>query len=339
MYKKFIRPLLFLFPPETVHRLTVAALRFAGFVPGGRILLRSVFARRSPQLSTEVFGLHFANPVGMAAGFDKEAGCWRELGALGFGFVETGTITPDPQPGNPPPRVFRLPADRAIINRMGIPGHGMERAAKRLKHRRRGLIVGANIGKNASTPNERAAGDYLRVFQRLYHCADYFVVNVSCPNVVNMTALQNRRQVSEIAAALAAHRNTQAVRRPVLLKISPDLNCGQIDDMIAVAEEYGLDGLVATNTTTSREGVASDHSKAGRGGLSGAPLTVRALETVLYIRSRTDLPVVGSGGIMAPRDALVMLEAGAALVQIYTGLIYEGPSFPGKICKYLCALK
>jgi dihydroorotate dehydrogenase len=336
MYKKIVRPILFMLPPESVHRLTDAALRLTGAIPGGRAVMRRLVARRSGSLETELFGLRFANPVGMAAGFDKDARCFRELGALGFSFVETGTITPLPQPGNPRPRIFRLPKDKAIINRMGINNMGMEQAARRLSMRRRGEpVVGANIGKNSTTPNSEAAADYLRVFERLYDMADYFVVNISCPNVTDMTALQNRRSVGEIAAALAAFRAERPVKRPVLLKISPDLDRPQIDDMIAVAERYGLDGFVATNTTASREGLTADTSRVGRGGLSGAPLTVRALETVRYLRSRTALPITGSGGVMTPEDARNMLDAGASLVQVYSGLIYEGPSFPARICRYL----
>ena len=339
MYRTLIRPLLFKIPVETTHNMTVGALRLVGWMPGGRWLLGLFFTRRHTSLEREVFGMKFANPVGLAAGFDKNAECYREIGALGFGFVEIGTVTPKAQPGNPKPRVFRLPKDNGLINRMGLNNDGMDSAAHNLRKKRGSLIVGANLGKNTLTPNENAAADYLKVFRRLYQYADYFVINVSCPNVINMTALQNKDNIREIVTSLLEFRRGQNQYRPILLKISPDLGPGQTDDMIDVVKEYSLDGIVATNTTTSREGLVSDPSvvdKIGRGGLSGAPLTGRALEMVRYIYEKTGgaFPIIGSGGVMTSEDAKNMLDAGATLVQVYTGMIYQGPAVAKKICRH-----
>ena len=340
MYRSIIRPLIFMLSPERAHILIVRLLRLAGLVPGGRSLLRLLFCSHSPQLEREVFGIRFSNPVGLAAGFDKNAECFREFGALGFGFVEIGTVTPKPQPGNPRPRLFRLTKDSALINRMGLNNNGMEAVARNLNKCRSNMIVGVNIGKNSLTPNDSAAADYLKVFRRLYQYADYFVVNVSCPNVADMTALQNSKSISEIVTALLDFRRGQNSYRPILLKISPDLTREQIDEMIKVVIDHSLDGIVATNTSTSREGLrtsAAEVEKIGAGGLSGAPLTARSLETVRYLFDRTHgrLPIIASGGVMTPEDVKNLLDAGADLVQVYTGMIYEGPSFAKRICHYL----
>jgi len=340
MYKRIIRPLLFRLSPERVHNLTVRLLHLVGLIPGGRPLLRLFFSCRSPQLEREVFGIRFSNPVGLAAGFDKNAECFREVGALGFGFVEIGTVTPKPQPGNPRPRSFRLPQDNALINRMGLNNNGMEAVTNNLCKSRRNVIVGVNIGKNSLTPNDSAPADYLKVFRSLYQYADYFVVNVSCPNVQDMTALQNSRHITEIVTGLLDFRRGQNNYRPILLKISPDLTREQVDDMIKVVIDHSLDGIVATNTTVSREGLqtpAAEVDKIGTGGLSGAPLTARALETVRYLVDRTHgrFPIIASGGVMTPRDVKNLLDAGASLVQVFTGMIYEGPAFAKRICRHL----
>jgi len=364
MYKSIVRPLLFRLSTERIHHIIVAALRFAGQIPGGRMALRLLFSYRSPAgagegeervappsgkalsghapLAREVFGVRFDNPVGMAAGFDKNAECFRELGALGFGFVEVGTVTPEPQPGNPRPRLFRLVRDRALINRMGLNNNGAEAAARNLSKPHKGLVVGVNIGKNTTTSNEDAPSDYLKVFSRLYSLADYFVVNVSCPNVTGMTALQNSDNIAAIVGPMLEFCRRHELRRPVLLKISPDLTRAQIDDMVRAVADLGLDGIVAANTTTSREGLqlpAALVEKIGPGGLSGAPLTARALETVRYVcqQAQGRFPVIASGGVMTPADARNMLDAGAALVQIFTGMIYEGPSFMRRICRYIAS--
>ncbi len=339
MYKVF-RPLLFKLQPETIHRLTVRLLRVLHYVPFARSIMRAVFVHRSPELEREVLGLKFPNPVGLAAGFDKDAEVYDMLGALGFGFVEIGTVTPKAQNGNPKPRCFRLPKDRAIINRMGFNNRGVQNAVKSLRRRKPGLIVGGNIGKNTLTPNEQAPSDYLKAFRALYDYVDYFVVNVSCPNVACLTALQSKESTVAILEPLKEFRQGQSDYRPILLKISPDLTDEQVDQMIEVARESKIDGIVATNTTTSREGLGSDPARVmaiGKGGLSGGPLTRRSREMVRYICEKTEgkLPVIGVGGIMSVEDAEAMLEAGASLVQVYSGFIYEGPGFVKRICKRL----
>jgi dihydroorotate dehydrogenase len=301
-----------------------------------------MFTIADPRLEREVLGMKFPNPVGMAAGFDKEAGLFRELGMLGLGFVEVGTVTPLPQPGNPRPRLFRLPKDRALINRMGFNNHGMERAAENLHARTRGPrpIVGINIGKNTLTPAEQAPADYLKLFRRLYELGDYFVVNVSCPNVAGLASMQTKGTLLEIVEPLLEFRRGQNEYKPILVKISPDLTFEQIDGVIEVVTGTLVDGVVATNTTTSREGLQTPERRVeeiGRGGMSGGPLTARALEVVRYVHEKTRgaYPIIATGGVMTVDDALAMLDAGAHLVQVYSGLIYNGPAFAKKICKAL----
>jgi dihydroorotate dehydrogenase len=311
-----------------------------------------MFTVTDPRLEREVLGMRFPNPVGLAAGFDKDAGLYRELPMLGLGFVEVGTVTPLAQPGNPKPRLFRLPKDRALINRMGFNNKGMENAADNLRGRERGgqapvggygspsPIVGINIGKNSLTPAPEAPSDYLRLFRRLYEFGDYFVVNVSCPNVVGLTSMQTESQLLEIVEPMLEFRRGQNEYKPILVKISPDLSFAQIDELISVVTGTLVDGIVATNTTTEREGLHISRKKLdaiGRGGLSGGPLTRRALEVVRYVHEKTQghYPIIATGGVMSVDDALAMLDAGANLVQVYTGLIYNGPSFARKICKAL----
>lgn len=339
MYKLF-RPLLFKLQPETIHHMIVRLLRILHYVPFARCIMRAIFVRRSPVLEREVLGLKFPNPVGLAAGFDKDAEVYDMLGALGFGFVEIGTVTPKAQNGNPKPRCFRLQKDSAIINRMGFNNRGVQNAVKNLRRRKPGLIVGGNIGKNTLTPNEQAPCDYLKAFRALYDYVDYFVVNVSCPNVACLTALQSKASTMAIIEPLKKFRQGQTDYRPILLKISPDLTDEQVDQMIEVVEESKIDGIVATNTTTSREGLKSDPARVtaiGKGGLSGGPLTLRSREMVRHIHEKTEgrLPIIGVGGVMTVEDAEAMLEAGASLVQVYSGFIYEGPGFVKRICKRL----
>ncbi len=339
MYKHIIRPLLFLMSPERIHHLTVRTLCFFRYFPLGRAVIGALYKRNRPELSRKLFGLHFKNPVGMAAGFDKDAECYDMLGELGFGFVEVGTVTPKGQDGNAKPRCFRLKKDKALINRMGFNNHGKQNAVKNLqKYRRRGLIVGGNIGKNTATPNEDAAKDYLASFRALYDYVDYFTVNVSCPNVAKLTALQSREGTATILSGLKEFRKGQSEYRPILLKISPDLSEAQVDDMISVAKEYKIDGIIATNTTTSREGLQAENVEAiGNGGLSGAPIWEKSIAMVRKIHAKTGgkMPIIGVGGIMTTEQAQEMLDAGASLIQVFTGLIYNGPSFPNKICKAL----
>ncbi len=342
MYKKFFRPILFRFNPERVHHWTVGALRLAGRMPLVKGMMRRMFTVTDPRLERDVLGMKFPNPVGMAAGFDKDATVYKELGMLGLGFVEIGTVTPLPQPGNPKPRLFRLPKDKALINRMGFNNKGMENAADNLRGRGRKPIVGVNIGKNTLTPNESAPADYLKLFRGLYEFADYFVVNVSCPNVAGLAKLQTEDYLLSIVEPLLEFRRGQNEYRPILVKISPDLTREEIDGAIKVVTDTLIDGIVATNTTTSREHLHISRKKLdqiGNGGLSGGPLTRRAIEMVRYVHEKTGgcYPIIGTGGMMTPQDALDMLDAGADLVQIYTGLIYNGPSFAKQICRALLA--
>ncbi|MDD3107875.1 MAG: quinone-dependent dihydroorotate dehydrogenase [Alistipes sp.] len=338
MYKRVIRPLLFELSPEVIHRIAVVTLRVVHYIPGARIVLRACFSMRHPSLEREVFGLRFPNPVGLAAGFDKDAEVYKEMHSLGFGFTEIGTVTPKPQPGNPRPRLFRLPEDQALINRMGFNNQGVRNAVHNLRHRSSHHIIGGNLGKNTATPNEMAAADYLQLFRSLYEYVDYFVINVSCPNVAKLTALQDKANLNEILRGLIEFRRGQNQYRPILLKISPDLTTEQVDTMIDVLMESGLDGIVAANTTVRRDGLktpASEVEAIGNGGLSGSPLTQRSLEMVRYIYQKTEgrFPIIGVGGIMTEEDALAMLKAGASLIQVYTGFIYNGPKFVKRICK------
>ncbi len=343
MYKRILRPLLFLLPPETVHDLIVSMVRTGHRIPGVKRLLRSAFSFRHPRLGKEVLGLWFENPVGLAAGFDKNASFFKAFRMFGFGFIEVGTVTPEPQPGNPRPRSFRLPRDKALINRMGFNNLGVEAAVKRLKSRSEGYIVGGNIGKNTLTPNDRAVDDYARCFDQLYDHVDYFVVNVSCPNISDMAELQDEEKLREILRRLVGIRETKQVRKPVLLKISPDLNWKQIDESLLIIRETGLDGIVATNTTITRDHLETPGERIkqiGRGGLSGSPLRDRSTEVIRYIRRKTGpgFPIIGVGGIMTVQDALDKIDAGADLLQIYTGFIYEGPCFVRRILRRLSAL-
>lgn len=338
MYK-FIRPIIFKISPETMHHLIIFILKVVGHIPCAKWFLNKIFAYKHPSLEREVFGLKFPNPIGLAAGFDKNAEVYKELGALGFGFVEIGTVTPKSQPGNPKPRIFRLPSDSAIINRMGFNNEGISHAVNNLRSKG-DLIVGGNLGKNTLTTNENAAADYLSAFRRMYEYVDYFVINVSCPNVKALGALQQKDSLTTILDGLFDFRKGQNLYRPILLKISPDLSWSEVDDIISILMETPLDGLVATNTTTSREGLETPEAEVGaigNGGLSGKPLTKRSLEMIRYIHQKTDkgYPIIGVGGIMTPQDAKNMLDAGASLVQVYSGFIYEGPSLVKRICKFL----
>ena len=338
MYKRIIRPLLFLLNPETVHHLVVALIRIFFAIPLVKPLVNSIFSVREKKLNREVFGLTFENPVGLAAGFDKNATFYRQFAAFGFSFIEVGTATPVGQPGNDRPRSFRLPRDGALINRMGFNNHGAERIAKRLSKGRTNMIIGGNIGKNTITPNESAVDDYADAFLTLYDHVDYFVVNVSCPNISDLSHLQDRDQLAGIFLRLSSIRAEMLRKKPILVKISPDLNWEQIDDVLELVDEFNMDGIVATNTTIAREGLSTAPEKIekiGRGGLSGLPIRERSTEIIRYIASKTDgkLPIIGVVGILSADDALEKISAGATLVQIYTGFIYEGPGLVKKINK------
>ena len=341
MYKSVVKPLLFNLDAERAHHLVVDNLKRAGRLPGSRALLRGLYDYQHPSLAREVFGLKFPNPVGLAAGFDKNAVLTDELATLGFGFVEIGTVTPRPQPGNPQPRLFRLPQDGALINRMGFNNDGAAAVAARLAGRQnRQLIIGGNIGKNKDTPNERAADDYVAAFEALADVVDYFVVNVSSPNTPGLRELQDKKPLISLLQQVQARNLARPTPRPLLLKIAPDLTDAQLDDILEIARETQLSGLVATNTTIGRAGLSTPTPLVagyGAGGLSGRPLRARATEVIAYLhqKSRGALPIIGAGGIHSAQDALEKLAAGAALVQLYTGFIYEGPGLVKDINRVL----
>ena len=341
MYSSLVKPLLFRLDAERAHHLVFDNLRRAARVPGVPALLRGLYDYRHPGLAREVFGLHFPNPVGLAAGFDKNATLTDELATLGFGFIEIGTVTPRPQPGTPAPRLFRLPADEALINRMGFNNDGAAAVAARLAGRRnRHLIIGGNIGKNKDTPNEHAAADYVACFDALADVVDYFVVNVSSPNTPGLRQLQEKKPLIELLQQVQARNLARPVPRPLLLKIAPDLTNAQLDDILEIARETRLSGLVATNTTIARDGLRTDAAQVaacGAGGLSGRPLRARATEVIRYLHQKSDgaLPIIGAGGIHSAADALEKLAAGASLIQLSTGFIYEGPGLVREINEQL----
>jgi dihydroorotate dehydrogenase len=339
MYK-IIRKILFLKDPEKVHHMVMKWLRFAYSVPAIRIMLKNVYSLKESGLERTLWGLKFSNPVGLAAGFDKDAKYTDALSCLGFGFIEIGTVTPQGQPGNPRPRLFRLPADNALINRMGFNNYGTAYASKNLMLRHENIIIGGNIGKNKKTSNEYAFNDYETCFRELYKSVDYFVVNVSSPNTPGLRELQDKEPLMKILNALQVLNKQLGTGKPILLKIAPDLTNEQLDDIIDIVHQTKIQGLVATNTTIGRSGLSTDHGKIeniGTGGLSGKPLFKRSLEVVRYIHehSKGEIPLIAVGGIFTAADARQMLDAGASLVQVYTGFIYEGPGIAKKICKGL----
>jgi dihydroorotate dehydrogenase len=325
MYKKLIRPLLFRCDPEKVHHFTFSLLRCVNRIPFVSSIIRSWYVVDDKQLEREVFGLKFKNPVGLAAGFDKDAKLYKELSNLGFGFIEIGTLTPKAQEGNPKKRLFRLKEDQAIINRMGFNNGGVFDAVKRLK-KNKNVLIGGNIGKNKDTPNQEAIADYIICFDTLYAVVDYFVVNVSSPNTPNLRALQDKEPLTQLLQSLQDKNQTKPSQKPILLKIAPDLTNEQLLDIIDIVRETKIAGVIATNTTLSREGLVSEN-KAETGGLSGKPLRQRSTEVIRFLSSQSNnaFPIIGVGGIHTPEDALEKLEAGASLVQLYTGFIYEGP--------------
>jgi dihydroorotate dehydrogenase len=326
MYKLLIRPILFWFDPEEVHYFTFALVKFISKIPFVPSLLKSIYEVEDQRLEREVFGLKFKNPVGLAAGFDKDAKLYNELSHFGFGFIEIGTLTPKPQDGNPKKRLFRLKEDRAIINRMGFNNGGVEAAVIRLKQNK-GVLIGGNIGKNKVTPNENATSDYLLCFDALFNYVDYFVVNVSSPNTPNLRELQEKKPLTELLNTLQSHNLLHQKPKPILLKIAPDLTNEQLLDIIDIVNDSKIAGVIATNTTISREGLQSE-SKTETGGLSGKPLTERSTEVIRFLSEKSNkaFPIIGVGGIHSAQDAIEKLEAGASLVQLYTGFIYEGPN-------------
>lgn len=333
MYKSLIRPFLFKFDPEVVHYVTFDFLKFIFKIPGIKPLVKSMYQLNDPRLEREVFGLKFKNPVGLAAGFDKDARLYDELDAFGFGFVEIGTLTPKPQPGNEKKRLFRLKEDEGIINRMGFNNEGVEAAVKRLKSNKE-VLIGGNIGKNKTTPNEDAVSDYMICFEALFDYVDYFVVNVSSPNTPNLRALQEKKPLTELLKTLQNKNGQRPKPKPILLKIAPDLTDSQLLDIIDIVAETGIAGVIATNTTIARGDLRSGN-KDEVGGLSGRPLKNRATEVIRFLSEKSNraFPIIGVGGIHSPEDALEKLDAGASLVQLYTGFIYEGPGLIKNINK------
>ncbi|MGV3696842.1 quinone-dependent dihydroorotate dehydrogenase [Flavobacterium sp.] len=333
MYKLIIRPILFWFDPEEVHYFSFSFIRFVSKIPFVPNILKSIYEVKDNRLEREVFGLKFKNPVGLAAGFDKDAKCYRELSNFGFGFIEIGTLTPKPQDGNPKKRLFRLKPDSAIINRMGFNNGGVAEAVERLK-KNDGVLIGGNIGKNKVTPNEEATSDYLICFNALFDYVDYFVVNVSSPNTPNLRELQEKEPLTRLLQTLQDENYKKAKTKPILLKIAPDLTNEQLIDIIDIVNETKIAGVIATNTTISRDGLQSGN-QSETGGLSGKPLKKRSTEVIRFLSEKSNkaFPIIGVGGIHSADDALEKLEAGASLVQLYTGFIYEGPKLVADINK------
>lgn len=305
-----------------------------------RYFIKKTFCYAHPSLERTLWGIRFPNPVGLAAGFDKDAKYTHGLSCLGFGFVEIGTVTPLPQPGNPSPRLFRLPTDKALINRMGFNNEGSKKAAIRLQHRKDTLIIGGNIGKNKITPNEDAILDYEKAFLDLYDVVDYFVVNVSSPNTPGLRELQDKEPLTRILTHLQSLNQKGNKPKPILLKIAPDLSDEQLKDIVSIVQDTGLDGIVATNTTIGRDGLQTSSERIqeiGAGGLSGKPLKHRATEVIRFIHTHSNgtIPIIAAGGVFTAADAQEKLAAGASLVQVYTGFIYEGPGIVKNICKGL----
>ena len=329
MYKLF-RPILFLFNPEFIHQISFKAIKIGALIPLKMWTWRLLFKVSHPQLKRKVFGIKFENPVGLAAGFDKDAKLFDELASFGFGFVEIGTVTPLPQDGNPKPRLFRLKEDNALINRMGFNNEGIEAAVARLRRKKSNIIIGGNIGKNKLTPNDKAVDDYEICFEKLFPYVDYFVVNVSSPNTPGLRDLQEKVPLTRLLNRLQKLNIQKEKRKPILLKIAPDLSNEQLDDIIAIVADTKIDGVVATNTTISRNGLKTVKTKLeaiGNGGLSGKPVKDRSTEVIKYLADKSNkaFPIIGVGGIHSAEDAIEKLDAGATLVQLYTGFIYEGP--------------
>jgi dihydroorotate dehydrogenase len=337
MYR-IIRFFLFLFNPELIHHITFKIIKLGGMIPGKLWALRLFFKVKDTRLEREVFGLKFDNPVGLAAGFDKDAKLFDELASFGFGFVEIGTVTPLPQDGNPKPRLFRVKDDSGLINRMGFNNQGIEAVVARLRRKKTDIIIGGNIGKNKDTPNEEAANDYAICFEKLFPYVDYFAVNVSSPNTPGLRDLQEKVPLTSLLNSLQELNNKKDKRKPILLKIAPDLTDEQLDDIIAIVADTKIDGVIATNTTIDRSSLKTAKNKVeaiGNGGLSGKPVRLRSTQVIKYLADKSSraFPIIGVGGIHSAEDALEKLDAGATLLQVYTGFIYEGPSLVKRINK------
>ncbi|MFA7115959.1 MAG: quinone-dependent dihydroorotate dehydrogenase [Bacteroidales bacterium] len=339
MYK-IIRAILFSFSAETAHKLTFKLLRILAYIPFGRQLARLFYCYKNPNLSREVFGINFKNPIGLAAGLDKNGDYYNDLANFGFGFIEIGSVTPNPQSGNLKPRLFRLVSDEAIINRMGINNNGVKYMVNSLRKEHPNIIIGGNIAKGTNTNNDLAGKDYEKCFSLLYNFVDYFVLNVSCPNVENLTELQSIDNLSTIIDRILTLRRYFDDYRPIIIKLSPDISNKLLDEIIELALISGIDGIMASNTTLDREGLKADKERLdfiGKGGLSGAPLYNKSLQMVKYIHKKTNglLPIIAVGGIHTPQQAKEMLNSGASLIQIYSSFIYEGPGIVKKMLKYI----
>lgn len=342
LYQSILKPLLFCLSPEKAHNTTVKLLKGITAIPGGSTITNKLFDRAYNGDPITIGGLSFPNPVGLAAGFDKDGKYFHDMSKLGFGFIEIGTVTPLPQGGNPQPRLFRLPKDKGIINRMGFNNDGVDAMIERIKKfgKPENCIIGGNIGKNKVTPNDKAVEDYIICYEKLYDLVDYFVVNVSSPNTPGLRELQDKKPLSVILNALTKRNKNH---KPLFLKIAPDLTDSQLDDIIDLVSETGITGIIATNTTINRNGLATKKSEVeniGNGGLSGAPLTDRATEVIRYLHKQSNgsFPIIGVGGICSGKDAVDKIKAGATLVQVYSGLIYTGPKLIGDIKKELSNL-
>jgi len=338
MYKSVIRPLFFLFDPEKIHHFTFSLIKILSKIPGIPFVIRSLFQINNRKLERNLFGLTFKNPVGLAAGFDKNAVLYNELANFGFGFIEIGTVTPKTQEGNPKKRVFRLKSDKGLINRMGFNNGGLEVAIEKLKKNKGKVIIGGNIGKNTSTMPENYTTDYLECFVALHPYVDYFVLNVSCPNVGSHAKLTDKDYLVELITAVQKSNKTFTKQKPILLKIAPDLNNLQLDEVIEIVAETKIDGVIASNTSLNRDGLIASKEQLeaiGNGGLSGKPICDRSTNVIKYLAEKSNkaFPIIGVGGIHSAKDALEKMEAGADLVQIYTGFIYEGPGLVKKINK------
>ncbi|WP_299134217.1 quinone-dependent dihydroorotate dehydrogenase [uncultured Tenacibaculum sp.] len=338
MYKLIIRPVFFLFDPEKIHHFTFSLVRFLSKIPLVSSVFRGLYQVNDKKLERNLFGLTFKNPVGLAAGFDKNAVLYNELADFGFGFVEIGTVTPKGQVGNPKKRLFRLKDDQGIINRMGFNNDGLELAIKQLKKNKGKIIIGGNIGKNTDTAPENYTEDYITCFKELHPYVNYFVLNVSCPNVGSHAKLNDKEYLLELISEVQKLNNKEKIQRPILLKIAPDLNNNQLDEIVDLVNETKIDGVIASNTSIDREGLKASKERLeeiGNGGVSGQPVKNKSTKTIKYLsdKSNKSFPIIGVGGIHSEKDALEKIEAGADLVQIYTGFIYEGPSLVKRINK------
>ncbi|RSC93221.1 quinone-dependent dihydroorotate dehydrogenase [Tenacibaculum singaporense] len=342
MYKLLIRPIFFLFDPEKIHHFTFSLVKFLSKIPGMSSVFRGMYQVKDKKLERNLFGLTFKNPVGLAAGFDKNAVLYNELANFGFGFVEIGTVTPKGQVGNPKKRLFRLKDDKGIINRMGFNNEGLEAAIEQLKKNKGKIIIGGNIGKNTNTAPENYTEDYVACFKGLHPYVDYFVLNVSCPNVSSHAKLEDADYLKELITEVQKLNNVETQQKPILLKIAPDLNNLQLDEIIELVAETKIDGVIASNTSINRDNLKASKERLqeiGNGGVSGQPVKDRSTTVIKYLTDNSNkaFPIIGVGGIHSEKDALEKLKAGADLVQIYTGFIYEGPSLVKRINKAILA--